>query len=1360
MTHTGPNNPGNGANENADKKNRDIEWGIHELLEKGMSSFLGKNKEWIDPIIFDRIKNQKTGIISGARDVINGVHFSERKKFWEITNEMIRDKITDKLILNEFINQTQELRAARDKIIFRSKRDFPNIETNIPGFSGSINNKINTLRNGELGDALENINRLKKFIARIYNVDVDTIDEEKLDLPAIFHDLPEDSDLKRRLVYQYNHQSSGWSTVDVFLLKEIFSYYKDKPVRKREIAEFLDIELTLKEIESLGLWTETEFLNYAEKQFSDAWNDLSDEEKKQIVAAMKYEDIFKVSIKNLPQNISWNIDLYNYLDRGFWDKLQYLMLEKAKWDKIMGDIIPEQNTDPTSTDLLLQNPVIDKVNKLRKGGNKKNIEWIDALRNIGSVLVFKDPNDPTKTIMMEILEINKDLWAGDHGIAYKILSLKDGRLSRSATSQNLSYSDFWHLLYGLWENARALSEDEFQERITEDENLKDYNNWNLLDNPNIQFLEATQENLEGTVDWLKKELDQIDPEGASYGYADGVNFLSTAQDKKWVTFESSFSILSLTEGGITIWNWKENQTFWLVDFLAAVREFGFKRNSKITSDTDVVKAFQVFWVDGDAHLKHGQLMIAKKDLDHHDDHHEWESHGNNNHDEKEVSYEFFKSEVDGSHIRIYNIDQNFVTFGEYSSDKSLEDVQKYNTKKWLNEKQKKWLYTNQTFPLAYFLKYLKENKLKATTENLLVEDTYKEQKPHMHGSLMKSWMNSWSINDIIHGMKWITHGIEHYLEKWSKLNASRAALRMGRMIWLPADVIAQLQADEVGNIREIVDKIKTKLKDQNGPVARLKVMHIIHNSSSRPEEVAAATMYMVESYGHLYAEDILTGQWWEHFLNALIYACWYRTDAQREEQKAKARKKFKGDIGTEPWQQITEEEMIWGFMKGIDGGAEKNPMAGTLIKAMWWPAGWEKAFRKEGFEGAREKWVRQTNDLANAQGRLNKFKSALATQEYVTAFGMMGTIPAKNPSPALQSAPIMWALLGTTGYASSPLPQQIFMLAAAKGHSFHAYSFLRNKEQNDLYKDTFFEALDGLADKWEIVSLKWAISDMQLHGHFIEGDTNDKSNKKRLKAINTIESIWTKYHDKGLHARLQWTDQKWFLEQMQEKKNGQVQKYFNHISGIHTESTMGWLDINWEDANSWKNQYGYTGSPILKVTNEGFSSLAFMLNKLKVNGSTNYSLNNDYEDRFWKPSLAIIKSLQRDSSIPEELKRKQFDQYRRDIIEQMREFFNARTRASSGQKDIDDAVDKIRSNQYGRDIESLGIDLTQIFKTEYTPSSESDYQGFNSWWISGQRSATHTDQVQKEHNSTIARVIAETKNEAANDTTYDQRQAA
>lgn len=50
---------------------------------------------------------------------------------------------------------------------------------------------------------------------------------------------------------------------------------------------------------------------------------------------------------------------------------------------------------------------------------------------------------------------------------------------------------------------------------------------------------------------------------------------------------------------------------------------------------------------------------------------------------------------------------------------------------------------------------------------------------------------------------------------------------------------------------------------------------------------------MVESYGHLYAEDIAHAQGTESFLNALIYSCGYTTPEAIREQKIKARNKFR-----------------------------------------------------------------------------------------------------------------------------------------------------------------------------------------------------------------------------------------------------------------------------------------------------------------------------------------------------------------------------------------------------------------------------------------------------------------------------------
>ena len=69
--------------------------------------------------------------------------------------------------------------------------------------------------------------------------------------------------------------------------------------------------------------------------------------------------------------------------------------------------------------------------------------------------------------------------------------------------------------------------------------------------------------------------------------------------------------------------------------------------------------------------------------------------------------------------------------------------------------------------------------------------------------------------DITKGFSNIMHGWEHYFEKNSKLNASRFALNMGRKLGFPVDIMAQLQADEVGSVKEIIEKIQEKLSNLN-----------------------------------------------------------------------------------------------------------------------------------------------------------------------------------------------------------------------------------------------------------------------------------------------------------------------------------------------------------------------------------------------------------------------------------------------------------------------------------------------------------------------------------------------------------------
>ena len=245
------------------------------------------------------------------------------------------------------------------------------------------------------------------------------------------------------------------------------------------------------------------------------------------------------------------------------------------------------------------------------------------------------------------------------------------------------------------------------------------------------------------------------------------------------------------------------------------------------------------------------------------------------------------------------------------------------------------------------------------------------------------------------------------------------------------DIMAQLQADEVGEVKQIIEKIQEKIKNLNGPVGRKKALHIAHNKNARPEEVAAAILHMVKGYGHLYAEDIAYAQGSESFINGLLNACGFHGQ-DLIDMKKKAREKSKVLLGNEAGSDLSEEEMIWGFMKMMDGNHEKYPVAATLVKAMGGPSGFENAWRKDGFDGAYEKGIRQAGDLVNAQARVDHGLSALSTHEFHTAIGSMEKAAEKTPDPHTQALPVVWALGGYSKYLSTKGNQHIKKYADGK----------------------------------------------------------------------------------------------------------------------------------------------------------------------------------------------------------------------------------------------------------------------------------------------------------------------------------------
>lgn len=95
-------------------------------------------------------------------------------------------------------------------------------------------------------------------------------------------------------------------------------------------------------------------------------------------------------------------------------------------------------------------------------------------------------------------------------------------------------------------------------------------------------------------------------------------------------------------------------------------------------------------------------------------------------------------------------------------------------------------------------------------------------------------------------------------------------------------------------------------------------------------------------------------------------------------------------------------------------------------------------------------------------------------------------------------------------YIGTKTAQDIWQFCASKGHTFHAYAFLRTKTANDLYKDVFLSALDGIASQPEIDQLKKDIQTVQHSGHE-HHKYDDKKSKAQLAAFQNINTLWVKY---------------------------------------------------------------------------------------------------------------------------------------------------------------------------------------------------------------------------------------------------------
>lgn len=1276
---------------------------IKTLLDIAIKNICIRNWSF-DPEVLKLINNsaKRDGIIEEVKVEMENIKNSD-DEYAHIDSQQINSYLSSDIRV-KIEKEARGLRNIQKNAKQYIKKVFPNIPAN---FGRAIEEALKNYNESELQSIIASPKTLRRHLLESHHITPAELVVWTPKFKEIFdYDNLSDGNLKDTISKAINDYENGNILIDRTLIQELVWYYGNNSIQILKICRAFSLTFTIQESKRLGLLTGGQIQKIVAQEYSDIWNDLTPDQRKELENFLQNDDSLSLTIDDI-KNV--NIDIENLFSDP---EIQNRLATKIRGN--IEDLSEWKEKIPVTLAHLIE--------YFEGKWDEKNARIAEQLKQFssGNILTFSDKKgDP---IFYKILDIDQEMnildWVG-----WAVLASINWYDSKSIGTQKwaktISYQTIKELLIK-YPDFQVFTESDLKAQI--EGGFFTDSEWNIIEN------KEKEENIL-TEEYLKSEIDKIDPSGKDIPLVIWTVFVADAEADNGTKIQwQSFTITDIQPPEIFISNWKGTESASFEEFVALAKTNNFSRLALLSNDADFLKALEPFGVPAWTKLK-DNMLISESEID--------DGHGHK--ETKEVPYEYFKDE-EGGHMRITGIDTDHVMVWEWSGHQDLEKVKKLKDNKKLSKKEEASCYYGFTLTRWQFLAYLKKNKFKATREHILDENAtniYHPHDPHMHGSFFGALSKGISINDIVKWFWNIVHGWEHYFEKNSKLNASRFALKMGRNFGFPADIMAQLQADEVWSVKEIIEKIQEKFSNLNGPVARNKALHIAQLTSSSPEEVGAAMLYMVKWYGHLYAEDIAHAQWSESFINGFLYSLGWTSNEEISAMKVEARWKFMADLwsGGDGWAP-TEEEMIWWLLKIFDwrSGLSKSDSkydpryanAGTVTKAMWGPSGWEKSWRTEWIENAFQKWIRQWAAVVNAQGRINKWLSAFKTHELNTAVGFMEKAAGKAPDPVIQILPVVWALGGYSKYSSTEMLQRVKGYGDSKWHTFHAFSFLRNETDNDTYMNLFLDALRDM-DPSEASVAKHQIDILR------KGPIDKSKDKKWADAheasIDYIAKMWKKYCDAWLHDRLQGKNT-WLIKQVK-SGNLNAKKYADRLASIHM---MNGDATSPSDDNAWWLQHGYNGSPMFGSDIDGKSTtfkkkdgvqvygLDRTLKKLQIDGGW-YDFVSNSKDRLWPSILARFDALKNETD--EDLKKAQYTQYRNDMIEYFRNKMRISTRWADG------AINEIKRKTYYPDLLKMGIDVADFFTTQKLTLNEN--RDYGKWKNQNNLSWSHSTYDIQDH---------------------------
>ena len=1276
-----------------------------------------KDKDWFVTKLRVRLKKMRDDAKSG---------WTTGDGWWTITDREI-DELSISDINKKIVLCTKPLISLRSSLLYELKITYSHIR-DFDDWESKIMQELKVMDREELSllkKRIKNKEAIRKFFERTFWEPVwewILTPESVGDMREIFYDIDtlwassnQKADIEKMFMSFQRHRTIP----DIWDIRELLFLYRNSSIeRKRELLWALNIALPVSFAKKNNLLSDREFDTILSLHFGViyTWLDIWDKKSFQDTLLDEYDNHLMVSIQDI--ETSW-------LGALLWDKYTLNTLAESIQSRLYEEREPNKRPEadilkaaaekyPNEDDhQIVFNRYV--ASSLRNTEDGASIPGIDSLAK-ESIVEFGDWDAKMRFRILQThdesgfpLEVNSGL---SNGLRIEELPVVNGYLKRGGQT-DLTYDALYGFFKSYNTTAKVISKVDFEKSLVSTPSEIDDTNNKLYDARELETEGINRTN-------IIAKIDDVNPEWREYGWEIGTYFSAPEEEKAGIAEVRIWKVVAiwdewveiLSEGGTS------RERIWLPDIYALAQAKRLKRIGKVESDADLISLLSKnHGVASDASIDDGQISQKNKDTD--------------GKDTSEIMRVF--ADGDGAHIRISGIQDGMIGFGEYVYDwgevKASEFAEKNGSKKAF-----KSFYKQKYLTYGAFLEYLKKNKMKSSSHDIIDDHTHSKHDhdhSHMEGSFFSRLGKMQSIGSMWKGLEMVWHSIEHTLEKWSKLDAAKFAMKVGK--FLPGDSIeAQLYADIVDGSKEIVEKIKNKITNLPGPKWRLKCIHIAHNRDARPEEVMAAIQFMVSGYGHLYAEDIRQyqsvvtrsnlknkPQWYFAFLDNFIHTSglpWGDGKSPVIYWREKAYEKAKPELGNQG--EPPEELLLHALFKSIEGNPEKYPYAASVVKAIGGPGGFEKDWKFEGTKNAIQKGKDQTT-MVDAQWRLNKAIGYLATHEFNKGTGAMEKVAGKVKDPGFQAFPFVWAVWGYSKYAS-PTALQDIKNYAQNGLSFHGYAFLQKEEHNTLYRETVRLAVIELVEnkKMSRMALDDFNSICDRMDQWPESQETTDNKYKKKSPPKAMMEWWQAYQWNGLNDMLQGHDG-WLS--VKSKTNNTIQKYRANLIGQHTTQLRDGNIPGTDYGKDWYDEHGLGLNQIMRDSAEspGMKSVESSLNKIKFGGTNRWGrpMDTNNKEKIWS---YLKNTINANRSIDafygnEELQKEQFKVWRRELIT----YFN-RELSAWEVKDEGDILRLINTPgyEYFQDFLDMGIDPMSIFKLELIKSNEeSDFQA----WKSGGR---------------------------------------